>query len=281
MDTEDIESLVDDLTGNIDDLEESLAPLLKTALSASTSKLPLLDKAKLYVLATYAINSVLFSALRLNGVDAKTHPVFQELNRVKEYFAKIKAAENVGQRRTTTVDKDAAARFVKHGLAGNEGYDRDRAERQARERNGAKRKLEDLAVGTHTRFDGAAKRIKGNEETVPIVGSEEVEEDDSQGGMALNSAEAEKHARKEAKRQRRQERKAAEEGDAETGSPGTATATIASRPRAGQKSTSEIFQALQQGPLPGVDDKKPKKKKRKSRHDMAKDLEDRRSDEMK
>ncbi|KAK3674364.1 hypothetical protein LTR78_005833 [Recurvomyces mirabilis] len=265
MDTENIESLVDDLTGNVDDLEESLAPLLKTALSTSTSKLPLLDKAKLYVLATYAINSVLFSALRLNGVDAKTHPVFQELNRVKEYFAKIKAAESVGQRRTTTVDKDAAAR----------------AERQARERNGAKRKLEDLAVGTHTRFDGAAKRIKGNEETVPIVRSEEVKEDDAQGGMALNSAEAEKRARKEAKRQRRQERKAAEESDAETGSPGTATATIASRPRAGPKSTSEIFQALQQGSLPGVDDKKPKKKKRKSRHDMAKDLEDRRADEMK
>ena len=281
MDTEEIESLVEDLTGNIDDLEDSLSPLLKTALSASTSKLPLLDKAKLYVLATYAINSILFSALRLNGVDAKTHPVFQELNRVKEYFAKIKAAETVGQKRTTMVDRDAAARFVRHGLAGNDRYDRERAEKQARERNGAKRKLEDLAVGTHTRFDGAAKRMKGNEEVVPVVRSEEVEADDAQGGVVLSSAEAEKIARKEAKRQRRQERKAAEEVGDEIGPTGTATATIGSRPRTGPKSTSEIFQALQQGALPPVEDKMPRKKKRKSRHDMAKDLEDRRADEMK
>lgn len=277
MDTEEIESLVEDLTGNIDDLEESLAPLLKTALSASTSKLPLLDKAKLYVLATYSINSILFSALRLNGVDAKTHPVFQELNRVKEYFAKIKAAETVGQKRTTTVDKDAAGRFIKHGLAGNDRYDRERAERQARERNGAKRKLEEIGTGTHTRFDGAAKRIKAVEETVPIVRSEEVEEEDEQGGVALSSAEAEKLARKEAKRQRRQERKAV---GADEGGEGQIS-TMASRLRTGPKSSSEIFQALQQGPLPPVEEKRTKKKKRKSRLEAAKDLEDKRADEMK
>ena len=57
MDTADLDPLVDELKGNIDDLEESLAPLLKTSLSQSTSKLPLLDKAKAYVLTTYAIES--------------------------------------------------------------------------------------------------------------------------------------------------------------------------------------------------------------------------------
>ena len=160
MDTADLHPLVEDLTSNIDDLEESLAPLLKTALSHSTSKLPLLDKAKLYVLATYAIESILFSCLRLNGVDAKAHPVFQELARVKEYFAKIKTAETAGTKKSTTLDKDAASRFIKHGLAGNDKYDRERAERIAKEKAGAKRKLEDIQVGTHTRFDGAAKRIR-------------------------------------------------------------------------------------------------------------------------
>src|SRR5258708_35270816 len=102
MDTAELHSLVENLTSNVDDLEESLAPLLKTALSHNTSKLPLLDKAKLYVLATYAIESILFSCLRLNGVDAKSHPVFQELARVKEYFGKIKTAETAGTKRNTT-----------------------------------------------------------------------------------------------------------------------------------------------------------------------------------
>ncbi len=45
---------------NIDDLEENLEPLLSAALTATTKKLPLLDKAKLYVLIVYSIESLLF-----------------------------------------------------------------------------------------------------------------------------------------------------------------------------------------------------------------------------
>ena len=51
---------IEHLDDKIDDLEEALAPLLKTALSDSASKLPLLDRAKLYVLSTYAIESLIF-----------------------------------------------------------------------------------------------------------------------------------------------------------------------------------------------------------------------------
>ena len=60
MDSTHILSLLEQLDDELDDLEDSLAPLLKAALSETTSKLPLLDKAKLYVLVTYAIESMLF-----------------------------------------------------------------------------------------------------------------------------------------------------------------------------------------------------------------------------
>jgi len=60
MDSTKVLSLLEQLDDEVDDLEESLAPLLKTALSETSSKLPLLDQAKLYVLVTYAIESVLF-----------------------------------------------------------------------------------------------------------------------------------------------------------------------------------------------------------------------------
>lgn len=167
METDDIHPLIDDLASNIDDLEQTLAPLLKSPLSHQTSKLPLLDQAKLYVLATYAIESLLFSSLRLNGVDAKAHPVFQELSRVKEYFSKIKTAENAGagSKRNVSLDKEAAGRFIKAGLSGNEKYDRERAEQKEKEKAGAKRKLEEMNVGTHTRFDGTAKKVKSQEGT--------------------------------------------------------------------------------------------------------------------
>ncbi len=56
--------------------------------------------------------------LRLNGINAKEHPVFRELTRVKQYFEKIKTAETVSGNNKPNVqlDKAAAKRFIKHAL---------------------------------------------------------------------------------------------------------------------------------------------------------------------
>ena len=64
MESADLTPLIEILDDNIDDLEEALAPLLKVAMSDTAGKLPLLDKAHLYVLVTYAIESILFCMLR-------------------------------------------------------------------------------------------------------------------------------------------------------------------------------------------------------------------------
>ncbi|KAK4543362.1 hypothetical protein LTR36_005505 [Oleoguttula mirabilis] len=287
MDTSDVLSLVEDLGSNIDDLEDSLAPLLKTALSASTSKLPLLDKAKLYVLATYAIESILFSALRLNGVDAKAHQVFQELSRVKEYFGKIKTAETAGTKKSTAVDREAAGRFIKHGLAGNDKYDRERAERAVREKAGAKRKLGDMqGIGTHTRFDGAAKRIKAAEDNEAASSADN--DGDGAGkekyepelvSSQISAGNTQKLDKKAAKRQRREDGMLAgatssasspntapvDAGDAEDGDAATSKAGSEKRSKKAPRSHSETFQALLQGPLSSTEEKGSKKKKRKSK----------------
>lgn len=60
MDTSRMLSSLEQLDDEIDDLEDSLTPFLHTNVSDLASKLPLLDKAKLYVLVTYAIESMLF-----------------------------------------------------------------------------------------------------------------------------------------------------------------------------------------------------------------------------
>lgn len=60
MEFTDLAPLVELLEDNIDDLEEALEPVLKSALSDTAGKLPLLDRAHLYVLVTYAIESILF-----------------------------------------------------------------------------------------------------------------------------------------------------------------------------------------------------------------------------
>lgn len=120
MDSSDLISSLEILDDDIDGLEAALAPLTRHALTDIASRIPLLDKAKLYVLVTYAIENILFSYLRLNGVNAKEHAVFRELTRVKQYFEKIKITENVGSKRENLIlNKSAAQRMIKHALSGN------------------------------------------------------------------------------------------------------------------------------------------------------------------
>ena len=58
-DVKDITPDLDRLDDQLDDLEENLQPLLDN-LEGMASELPLLDKAKLFALAAYAIEALLF-----------------------------------------------------------------------------------------------------------------------------------------------------------------------------------------------------------------------------
>ena len=131
---DDIQPRIRQLAAEIDRLEAAVGPLLlgKPADPATSSDpsdaaaamghaaaamhLPLLDKAKLHVLASFALESSLYCSLGLAGVDARNHAVFRELQRVRQYMTKIDTAEktsNESQKPTSRLDKAAAIRFVK------------------------------------------------------------------------------------------------------------------------------------------------------------------------
>jgi exosome complex protein LRP1 len=63
MEASDLIPLLERLEDNLDDLEEVLQPLLEQSLSETSKKLPLLDKAKLHVLLTYMLESLIFCML--------------------------------------------------------------------------------------------------------------------------------------------------------------------------------------------------------------------------
>jgi len=136
----DLPTLVEDLEANIDELTSLLAPLLSKSLSRTASTLPLLDKAKLHILAAYAIESLLFSSLLTSGQDAKSHAIFNELGRLKGYFGKLKDAEQTPESRIR-VDKEAVGRFIRHGLSGNDRFDQEKKEREQTQK------------GRHIKFD--------------------------------------------------------------------------------------------------------------------------------
>ena len=275
MDTTDLTPLVEDLEENIDDLEQALAPILNTALSASTSKLPLLDKAKLYVLATYAIESLLFSYLRMNGVDAKNHGIFQELTRVKHYFAKLKTAETGPAKPTARLDKTAAGRFIKAGLAGNDEYDRQRKEAQDREKAGAKRKFEDMGerVGTHTRFESTAKKLKADdEEALENEEPSDNEENSAQsvraGGDATDEHSSKKRTKSDSDKKAKKKKSKLESTDTSSTNPSNADVVIPRRQKSSKapKGANEAFQALlNKGDKGDSTDAPKKEKKKKSR----------------
>ncbi|SPN99766.1 related to small unique nuclear receptor co-repressor [Cephalotrichum gorgonifer] len=135
MSVQDVTPELDRLEAQLDNLEACLEPLLEHV-SGSASQLPLVDRAKLYTLTNYALESLLFSGLRLQGAEALTHPVFTtELKRVKQYFAKIEAAENPVEPRTNmSLNTEAAVRVIKAGLSDDQILKNKLAEQAAKER---------------------------------------------------------------------------------------------------------------------------------------------------
>ncbi|KAF2709694.1 hypothetical protein K504DRAFT_467648 [Pleomassaria siparia CBS 279.74] len=187
--TTDLPERIEDLEAHIDDLETALSPLLSTPLHKTSSTLPLLDKAKLHILSAYAIESLLFSSLLTCGEDAKSHAIFKELGRLKGYFGKIKDAET-GPEQRARVDKDAATRFIKHGLSGNERFDRERREREAAKRAAGKKhhiKFDQEAEGV--RMEGARLQALAKKRAADVV--EDEADEDQEGGKEIDSENAE------------------------------------------------------------------------------------------
>ncbi|CAK7217345.1 hypothetical protein SBRCBS47491_003132 [Sporothrix bragantina] len=129
---DDIQPRIRQLAADIDRLEAAVGPLLLNQSSSSASstsvtnshaaaamRLPLLDKAKLHVLASFALESTLYCSLGLAGVDARNHAVFRELQRVRQYMGKIDAAEKppaAAEQPSSRLNKSAAIRFLKADL---------------------------------------------------------------------------------------------------------------------------------------------------------------------
>ncbi|KAI8945811.1 Sas10/Utp3/C1D family-domain-containing protein [Xylaria longipes] len=180
MDPANILPVLERLDDAVDNLDDALQPLANN-LADFASKLPLLDKAKLYVLMTYSIESMLFSALRLNEVDAKEHPIFKELARVRQYFDKIKNIEFPPQKPEHTLNKEAAIRFIRADLADNKEINTKLSEMIAKERAKAALKSK---LGEKRKLEAAAPEEKSSEKA-------ESKDSDNSGGESEDEVEPE------------------------------------------------------------------------------------------
>ena len=60
MDPVNVEPMIEELEENVDDLEVALSKLLSGTLSDIANKIPVLDRAQLYVTTAWSIESILF-----------------------------------------------------------------------------------------------------------------------------------------------------------------------------------------------------------------------------
>jgi exosome complex protein LRP1 len=64
MDAPDLTPLLEQLEDNVDDLEEVLEPVLGQSLAKLSKNLPVMDRAKIHVLITYTLESLIFCKFR-------------------------------------------------------------------------------------------------------------------------------------------------------------------------------------------------------------------------
>ncbi|KAI9904292.1 hypothetical protein N3K66_000821 [Trichothecium roseum] len=204
-DVRDVNPDLDKMDSQLDKVEDALQPLLGN-LAEVSSQLPLLDRAKLFALTAYSIESLLFCALKFSDADAQqSQEVMDELKRVQQYFLKIKNAEApsgaaaapeaaaAAAQRSTTVNQEAAARLLKADLADNKDIRNKLAEKIAEER--AKALLKSMEKG------GGRKRPAEDSPQPSSVGSGS----EMQGDGAPAKKTKKKHGGKEKKRGKKQQ----------------------------------------------------------------------------
>ena len=76
------------------------------------------EAAEVQLALAYAVNALFFAYLKTQGIDPQTHPVKEELVRVKGYMKKLKAAVKDTEAKSgmLRLNKDAASRFISAGL---------------------------------------------------------------------------------------------------------------------------------------------------------------------
>lgn len=117
-------------------VRSTLAPLLKLPLKEALARLGALEKARLEVALSFAINALFFVYLKTRGENPADHPVKKELDTVKAYLKKLKATQG-------KVDARAAQRSKKEvEMGANAAIAFDKAESE-----GTNQKKKGVAAG--------------------------------------------------------------------------------------------------------------------------------------
>ena len=121
-----MEKALQDLLGAMGTTESALLPFFEAggqeAIAEIREKHGPKEAAEVQLALAYAVNALFFTYLKTQGIDPQTHPVKEELARVKGYMKKLKgAAQDKVKSAGMRLNKDAASRFIAAGLGSGGG----------------------------------------------------------------------------------------------------------------------------------------------------------------
>lgn len=115
----DIEAYIDSLDASIDTLSDTLKPLLGKTLQEITENDEPVARIKAYNNYLYVVISVLFAYLKSTGIKTETHPIMEELARVKKSMSRLKEVEQKLQKGDTSAENSARAKRLIEQTLGN------------------------------------------------------------------------------------------------------------------------------------------------------------------
>eukprot|EP01066_Platyproteum_vivax_P010957 Platyproteum_vivax@DN4943_c0_g1_i1.p2 len=100
----------------VDEVEDFLGSLKGRNLEEVSKGLTDEEVGQLHAMMGFSLTSCYHMYLKLQGIDVTKHPVRQELERVKDYSAKLKEAVLDKDGPALKVDTEAAGRMISHQI---------------------------------------------------------------------------------------------------------------------------------------------------------------------
>ncbi|XP_073025962.1 uncharacterized protein [Primulina eburnea] len=104
---------------NIEEVEANLEEFLSYCDKETLSDLEPLERANVFLMIAKANTTLFALRLRCKGVDPDDHPIKREFERLSLYEEKLKQSMDLNKaplRPSTTINPQAAARFIEHSL---------------------------------------------------------------------------------------------------------------------------------------------------------------------
>lgn len=115
-----VESYLAALDSSIDTLEDTVNPILGKDMVLITEDLDPISRIKAYNNYLYVTISTLFAYLKSTGVKTESHPIMEELARIKKSMNKVKELEQKLQLKDTSAqDSETAKRLIQQALGNN------------------------------------------------------------------------------------------------------------------------------------------------------------------